>query len=348
MYTQYYGETTHVDIGMVKLKQKVHVQDYLTTMVSGKALKILMLFASSFATIAEEELSKPSTTITKIGKKIEDKQFVIMKTTSLTGQKIQDIDRGTIQEDATRELALFMLINNAASNGRPDFVMPLLDYDVGKYTCQMIFAKGKCDLHTALTTTERDKDITKPPSGLSVSLIRFWFLAMCKCIRQLHQLNIAHLDVSLENFVLSDDEISTPKLIDLGLARCLPKNKIYHFNDTSSQVDAYDGCIIGKLNYIDNHNFFKLPWNGYEQDVFSLGVCLYMMVFGDLAYDDPSDPYYRMVVGGRLPCEYKNNMWLKTGDGQQLLILMRKMMIAAKHRFTIDQVLADSFFIELS
>jgi serine/threonine protein kinase len=81
-------------------------------------------------------------------------------------------------------------------------------------------------------------------------------------VRQLHDLGIAHRDISLENVLLHDDgDGMTVKLIDFGLA--------------TTERHAYERS--GKKSYIAPEMRQEVPYDTFLSDVFALGVTLFSL-----------------------------------------------------------------------
>jgi len=85
-------------------------------------------------------------------------------------------------------------------------------------------------------------------------------------VRSIHLSGIAHLDLSLENVLMMDND--TLKICDFGLARFCRSNTMY-------QKDKYR---VGKLLYMAPEIFNRNEFQGFQCDVWSLGVMLFLML----------------------------------------------------------------------
>ncbi|OMJ94564.1 hypothetical protein SteCoe_2209 [Stentor coeruleus] len=92
--------------------------------------------------------------------------------------------------------------------------------------------------------------------------IIFIFKEMCEIIEYVHSKGYCHLDIKLDNFVISDN--NKIKLIDFGHAQ-KSKYKIKH--------------QLGTIIYNSPERVLG-NYDGIKADVFSLGVCLMMMLCG--------------------------------------------------------------------
>jgi serine/threonine protein kinase len=100
-----------------------------------------------------------------------------------------------------------------------------------------------------------------------------------------HNANCAHLDVKLENCYISSD--GTIKIGDFGHSR---RNK----------PDLRD-VKAGTLQYQAPEIRRRQPYDGCCADIFSLGVCVFVLLFGRRPWKHAADedPYYLMYLNRR-------------------------------------------------
>ena len=102
------------------------------------------------------------------------------------------------------------------------------------------------------------------------NLVRFMFIQMCDAIWFIHSKLVAHLDLKLENILL--DKFFNIKLADLGVAHQATKmNKNW---DHRKGTLNYMAPEVNNLKKNENFDVFKA-------DIYSLGVCLYILLIGD-------------------------------------------------------------------
>jgi serine/threonine protein kinase len=92
--------------------------------------------------------------------------------------------------------------------------------------------------------------------------------SLLRCVFFLHQRNIAHRDIKLENIMMTND--GEVKLIDLGLAS-LVAGKIF------------EGNIVGSPGYIAPEILNGDPY-GTISDIFSVGVVAYCILLGFMPF----------------------------------------------------------------
>ena len=80
--------------------------------------------------------------------------------------------------------------------------------------------------------------------------------------------------------------------IDFGLSQLFGNSK------------AYKKCkkFVGKRRYKAPKVYHRIPFNAFKADVWSMGVILFMMIFGLCAYKEPTtkDPMFRNIWNGNI------------------------------------------------
>jgi len=111
------------------------------------------------------------------------------------------------------------------------------------------------------------------------------FGAILNTVESIHKNDIAHLDLSLENFLIAEDE--SVKLCDFGVAvhRC-------------EQIP--NGFLPGKPMYLALEIALGRPFDPFKADMYSLGIILFCLLYGFQPYrqPDPSDPVYLAILSG--------------------------------------------------
>ena len=99
---------------------------------------------------------------------------------------------------------------------------------------------------------------------------------LAKGIKYLHKYGIIHRDLKPDNIMLTEaSDKGNVKIMDFGLSKILGKKE-----------KSTDG--FGTLTFVSPEVLIRKPYNK-EVDIWSLGVILYLILSGDLPFDDPDD-----------------------------------------------------------
>eukprot|EP01084_Bolivina_argentea_P158447 276005_1 len=129
------------------------------------------------------------------------------------------------------------------------------------------------------------------------------FKQMVECIDYIHSQNIIHFDISLENFLINDvkiilkqfkkkddilefqlDDIKI-KICDFGLARVVKPTEI-------------STRFVGKSNYKSPENCNKQEFDPQQNDIWSLGICLFCLITGIFPFNKAvdSDDAFKFIM----------------------------------------------------
>ena len=99
---------------------------------------------------------------------------------------------------------------------------------------------------------------------------------LAKGLKYLHKYGIIHRDLKPDNIMLTEaTDKGNIKIMDFGLSKILEKKE--------KSIDGF-----GTLTFVSPEVLIRKPYNK-EVDIWSLGVILYLMLSGDLPFDDPDD-----------------------------------------------------------
>jgi len=166
---------------------------------------------------------------------------------------------------------------------------------------------------------------------ISFRRIRKYLTMMARGVAFLHKHGISHLDLSLENMLLtSNDEI---RICDFGQAQ----EKRFFESFTPRR---------GKLGYMCPEVYKLHSYDGFKADVWSLGVIFWSMLANGSLYEKPvsSDPHFAYVGRGK-----ESIQKLLEGSGvtdvplAALDLLSNMLSVNPSSRYTIDQVLRHSW-----
>jgi len=116
-------------------------------------------------------------------------------------------------------------------------------------------------------------DLLSSFNQLPLLLARSYSKQMVEALAYLHGKGVAHLDVKLENFLL--DTKFNIKLADFGASRMTAKDQ---------QLNEQ----IGTTAYWSPQQNEQTSYNGFEADVFSLGVTIFLLVAGRMPFETAS------------------------------------------------------------
>ena len=118
--------------------------------------------------------------------------------------------------------------------------------------------------------------------GFGEDLGRLIFAQLLDGLEAIHNSNIVHRDIKIENIMLSGNDY-TLKYVDFGFAT----EKSY----------GYLTSYLGTPNYAAPEVHLRRPYLGVYEDIFSLGVTLFITVTGYLPFilPLPNDPLYHYI-----------------------------------------------------
>eukprot|EP01099_Mayorella_cantabrigiensis_P005642 TRINITY_DN4581_c0_g1_i1.p1 TRINITY_DN4581_c0_g1~~TRINITY_DN4581_c0_g1_i1.p1 ORF type:complete len:394 (-),score=63.29 TRINITY_DN4581_c0_g1_i1:5-1186(-) len=102
--------------------------------------------------------------------------------------------------------------------------------------------------------------------------VRFFF-PLCKAVQHLHHHGIVHLSIRPENIIVTDN--LEPILCDFAFAFPIEKKKSFKYYVDELKARPNDPFIAPEI-------FAKRPEIGFPNDIWSLGIILYSILFGTL------------------------------------------------------------------
>lgn len=113
---------------------------------------------------------------------------------------------------------------------------------------------------------------------LDIETTRKLFNQILASIKYVHSLNLAHRDLKLENILLADKERTIVKLTDFGFVR--------EFNPYKRQ---FLSTVCGTTVYMAPELLKNEKYSGFLIDIWSLGVILFTMLYGEMPFDEDDD-----------------------------------------------------------
>ena len=224
----------------------------------------------------------------------------------IANKKIAESQRGQIHENIMKECDILKyLTSNAGKNTDTpsrSSIVKYLGFDKDKDNHYLFMEYGGSGLFDYIKNAHDNK---LPQSDLyewhlSVKII---FKQMVECIEYIHSRNVCHFDVSLENFLISE-----PKIIQNGAAYSSICIKICDFGlaekfeaKNDQEISFKSDKICGKRVYMSPEIVLrKEKFNAKANDVWCLGVCLYMMIMGHAPWEKArNNPEFDTCINGQ-------------------------------------------------
>lgn len=153
-------------------------------------------------------------------------------------------------------------------------------------------------------------------------------------LTHIHSHNIAHRDIKLENLLIDPNGRVT--VIDLGLCAFIEDGKL-----------CRDWC--GSDNYLAPEIVRRIPYNGYQADVFSTGVVLFALLFGVFPFEnlrvngvssmDPNKGLRKLQV--RFPSDVKVSQSAKD-------LLVKMLEDDPEKRITLKEIMKHEWIIQMT
>ena len=132
-------------------------------------------------------------------------------------------------------------------------------------------------------------------NGFGENYGRIIFSSLLDAIEYLHNNNIVHRDIKADNIMINSNlEI---KLVDFGFATNSLKNNLINIDLENNNEKGKLNTFLGTPNYAAPELHLKIPYYGKSNDIFSLGVTLFIIVTGTLPFKLPlpNDPLYQFI-----------------------------------------------------
>ncbi|NXV30215.1 PASK kinase, partial [Rissa tridactyla] len=186
---------------------------------------------------------------TAMGKKNHHQVVVkfIWKERVLEDCWVDDPDLGRV----TQEIAILLKLQHPS-------IIKVLDVFENEHFFQLVMEKHGSGLDL-FTFIDNQPNLDEP-------LASYIFRQLVSAVGYLHCRNILHRDIKDENIVIAED--FTIKLVDFGSAAYLEPGKLFY-------------TFCGTIEYCSPEVLSGKPYRGPELEMWSLGVTLYTLVFGE-------------------------------------------------------------------
>ena len=171
------------------------------------------------------------------------------------------------------------------------------------------------------------------PENISAKL----FMRITKAVKYLHENDIAHCDLKPENILL--DKNFNPKINDFGFSQKFDGkngNFLLHKRSRSPIYSSPDVRLASTKGF-----------NGIKNDIFSLGVLLFVITIGDFPFESTtySDEKYKFIIKGRFSQYWEFFNYINISDEFKDLI-NNLISINPSKRLTIDEILKHPWLVK--
>ncbi|KFR17133.1 PAS domain-containing serine/threonine-protein kinase, partial [Opisthocomus hoazin] len=160
---------------------------------------------------------------------------------------VDDPDLGRV----TQEIAILLKLHHPS-------IIKVLDVFENEHFFQLVMEKHGSGLDL-FTFIDNQPNLDEP-------LASYIFRQLVSAVGYLHCRNVLHRDIKDENIVIAED--FTIKLVDFGSAAYLEPGKLFY-------------TFCGTIEYCSPEVLSGKPYHGPELEMWSLGVTLYTLVFGE-------------------------------------------------------------------
>lgn len=172
--------------------------------------------------------------------------------------------------------------------------------------------------------------------AMSEDEARPMFYRLLLALMRLHEMQIAHRDISLENIMFNAEDLST-KLIDFGMA--LPLFHRHHDHNSRGVLDTSND-MCGKVNYMPPEVVRgDSRIDPYAGDIWSTGIVLFYCLLGfpPIGRASADDQRYSLIMGGDLRALLRH--WNVSLSEEVLSLIMMMLTENVAARPTLEQIL---------
>lgn len=132
------------------------------------------------------------------------------------------------------------------------------------------------------------------------NIAKFIFIQLASAVKHMHDSNIAHFDIKLENILL--DEFYNIKLADFGSAEIMENIKsLFKYKKGTNWYMAPE---------VANWVFTKEAYSPFKADIYSLGVWLFLLLLGEFPVHTQESSSATSVSGDEMDVDDKiGNCW---------------------------------------
>ena len=177
--------------------------------------------------------------------------------------------------------------------------------------------------------------ITK--NKLDIRIIKKVFLEMVRLVAQLHALDIVHLDIKMENFIILDTGNTNNiklRLIDFDTA--------HDYTETMRNTTRF----VGTIGYGDYHTSNGQYSN--KSDIWSLGICLWILLENKFPFNHSKIKYKTNIDPMLFIMPTNTNTYIYKNYEETAIPLLRKMLNIDPDKISpIREILTDPWLNDI-
>jgi len=250
-----------------------------------------------------------------------------------------------INENIVNEASIMKYLNFKKPKGSRKCMVQFIDFYCDGKNCFLLMEYGGKSMVDHVIEFHHKIDEGKIKLKIWKQHVKILFKQMSAFVYWLHNdARLAHLDISLDNMCIKDCIFKNGKFvshgqinfIDFGLAKRFTNNK------------SFDKCTkyVGKTPYKSPEIYCKIPFNAFKSDSWSLGVVLYVMLFGLMPYNFTkprhNDSIFDIIYHGKART-YNYDINKSKYLSESSLDLLSNIFCSEYKRLTINKIMEHSY-----
>lgn len=178
------------------------------------------------------------------------------------------------------------------------------------------------------------EQIVQMNGGIPEAEAMVYFKQVMEAIKYIHEMGVAHRDVTLKNILISQN--GSAKLSDFGLCKLQPEN-------------SYLTTTCGTFVYVPPEILQQKQYDGMKADIWSAGICLYAMTSNHLPWmvdeNVPAEKVWeetkKQICSGEISFDERQSEILRD-------LISQMLSVDPEYRPDAEEVLAHPWLAQLS